>query len=366
MNRRRFMAGLASGASALGMNVPARAQAEADGSPMGEAHPLWPLWVAWRDAHLEFSGRVIDAPQGEASHSEGQGYGMLIAAEVGDGPAFRRMADWTESNLAIRPDNLLAWRWQPNVPGRVADPNNASDGDLFYAWALVRGSQRFAEPRWLDRATDIAMDLAEKCVATRPDRPGTPILLPAEIGFVSEQGVTVNPSYMMPRAMREVADATGVRLLSDCAEGGLDLMAQIANVQLVPDWVTITPSGMRSDDRFSANMGYEAMRVPLFLAWSGERGHPALRRAASALADASARLPDSQAATVLDARTGLVLEWSGDPGYAAVNGLVDCAVNGGFGAAIPGFTGTQPYYPATLHLFALLTQTEMYPSCLPI
>jgi endoglucanase len=361
MIRRRFLATLAGGA-ALGFGSHRLAAQAATGG----AHPLWPLWEAWRFANLEFSGRVIDRPQGMASHSEGQGYGMLLAAEVGDPDSFRRMMDWTETNLAIRPDNLLAWRWQPDVPGRVADPNNASDGDLFYAWALIRGAERFGEPAWVDRAAAIARDLAAKCIATRPDRPGAPILLPAEYGFSGEEGITVNPSYMMPRALREVAAATGVPQLGAAAQSGLDMMAQIAAVQLVPDWVTITATGLRSDPRFSAHMGYEALRVPLFLAWSGERGHPALRRAAAALADAQAALPPSRTATVIDAQNGAVLEASADPGYAAIAGLVTCAVNGGVGAAIPGFSPDQPYYPATLHLFALLSQTERYPSCLPI
>jgi endoglucanase len=363
MIRRRFLATMAAGAAAAGLGAPALAQL---GGQTGGIHPLWPLWEAWRRANLEFSGRVIDGPQNNASHSEGQGYGMILAAAVGDEDSFYRMADWTDQNLAIRPDSLLAWRWEPDVPGRVADPNNASDGDLFYAWALLRGAERFGEARFARRATEIARDLAAKCIVARPDRPSAPILLPAEFGFVTEAGATVNPSYMMPRAMREVAEATGTPELAAAARSGLDLMADIARVQLVPDWVQITTAGLRADERFSTDMGYEALRVPLFLAWSNERGHPALRRAAAAMEDARMRLPLSQTPTILDARTGTVVETSADPGYAALAALTQCALDGGTGAAIPGFNPAQPYYPATLHMFALLTQTEDYPSCLPI
>lgn len=363
---RRDVLSLLAGGAALGLGLGVGAPGlGAQTVPRG-MHPLWPLWEAWRFANLEFSGRVIDRPQGMASHSEGQGYGMILAAEFGDETAFRRMMNWTETNLAIRPDNLLAWRWQPDVPGRVADPNNASDGDLFYAWALIRGSDRFGVPAWRDRARAIARDLAAKCIATRPDRPGTPILLPAEHGFVGSDGVTVNPSYMMPRALRDVAMATDVPQLADVARSGLDLMAQIAAVQLVPDWITLTGAGIQPNPRFSANAGYEALRVPLFLAWSGETRHAALRRAAAAHADVRQVLQPAHTAAILDARTGAVLETSADAGYAAIVGLVTCVVDGGVGAAIPAFDPAQPYYPATLHLFALLSQTERYPSCLPI
>jgi endoglucanase len=362
MKRRNFLGALAASAVAAKLNT-GRVGAQ---TSAGGQHPLWPLWEAWRQAYLDFSGRVVDVPQGSASHSEGQGYGMLLAAEFGDGDAFRRMAEWTDANLAIRPDNLLAWRWQPDVPERILDPNNASDGDLFYAWALLRGADRFNDPRWRSRATDIAVDLGRKCIAMRPDRPGVPVLLPAEFGFTDEQGLTLNPSYMMPRALREVAEATGVTELALAARSGLDLMAEIAAVRLVPDWIRLIPSGITSAERFSAHMGYEALRIPLFLAWSGARGHPALTRASAAWSAYLAQRVSAQTPTVLDASSGAVLETSGDPGYRALAALAECVVGRNVGARMPAFTTNQPYYPATLQLFAMLAQTDGYPSCLPI
>lgn len=356
MKRRTFLGqgGAATiGASAL---LARRASAQTAG------HPLWPLWQAWRRAHLDFSGRVIDGLQNRASHSEGQGYGMVLAAEFGDEDAFRRMVAWTEANLAIRMDNLLAWRWRPDLPERVTDLNNASDGDLFYAWALLRGADRFGDARWRDRAAGIAADLVRKCLMARPDRPDRLILLPAEHGFVSGGQAVVNPSYMMPRALREVAAATGQGGLAQAAEAGLEMMREIAATRLVPDWVRIDATGLSEARGFSSDAGYEAIRVPLFLAWSGEIDHPALRRAAQALAQA----PLGQAATVLDARTGAILAWSSEPGYQAVSALLNCAVRGGMGAAIPPFRSSQAYYPATLHLFCLITQRRHIPRCVPI
>jgi endoglucanase len=355
MRRRTFLS-LAAGAATLAAGTRLAAQAA------GARHPLWPLWLAWRDAHLDFSGRVVDGPQSRASHSEGQGYGMLLAAEVGDRDAFRRMADWTQANLAIRGDALLAWRWLPDAPERVPDLNNASDGDLFHAWALLRGAERFGAPAWRERAAAIAVDLVRKCLASRPDRPGLPVLLPAAYGFTTADGVIVNPSYMMPVALREVAAATGQGDLERAAASGLSLMSEIAQGSLVPDWLELTPSGRQAAHGFSHDAGYEAVRVPLFLAWSGERDHPALSRAAGAMA----RAPLGLAATVIDAQTGEVLETSGDPGYRAVTALSRCAATGGAGAAIPPYTRRQPYYPSTLHMFAMLAQIRTLPACLPL
>ena len=39
-----------------------------------------PLWQAWRDRFVMPDGRVVDTLQGQASHSEGQGYGMVLAS----------------------------------------------------------------------------------------------------------------------------------------------------------------------------------------------------------------------------------------------------------------------------------------------
>ena len=36
------------------------------------------------------------------------------------------------------------------------------------------------------------------------------------------------------------------------------------------------------------------------------------------------------------------------------------------GSDIPPFGTDQPYYPATLHLMALVAHTELYPSCIPV
>lgn len=356
MKRRSFLTG-AAGATVLGLSGAALADA-----PRGSVHPLWPLWQAWSETYLNFSGRVIDAPQQRASHSEGQGYGMLLAAEFGDADAFRRMAEWTHANLAIRSDNLLAWRWLPDTPERVPDLNNASDGDLFYAWALLRGAERFDQPQWRARALGVAADLARKCMVFRPDRRDAPILLPAEAGFVTEDAITFNPSYIMPRALRALSVATGDEQFARVATASLDLMSEIARDALVPDWLQLTASGPRSAPRFSPNTGYEAIRIPLFLAWSGEHLHPAVLRAAGAMA----RAPFGYAATVLDAGSGEILETSQDPGYRAIAAFAQCASQGGLGSAIPPFSRHQPYYPATLHLFTMLAQMDMLPACRPI
>ena len=99
----------------------------------------------------------------------------------------------------------MAWRWLPESPVRVPDTNNASDGDLFRAWALLLASERFLVPEYRERAAAIAADLAARCIAEGPD--GTLLLLPAAEGFRTAEGVIVNPAYAMPLALEALRGA---------------------------------------------------------------------------------------------------------------------------------------------------------------
>lgn len=332
--------------------------------PGGFGQSARPLWQAWKDQFLMLDGRVVDTLQGQVSHSEGQGYGMVLASYFDDSEAFARMFQWTERNLAVRADPLLAWRWMPDAVNPVPDRNNASDGDLFYAWALVRASARFDNRTYLDRAREIAEALARSCIVALPGESGRTVLLPAEFGFQHDTHLSINPSYYMPLAMREVAAATGVSALAVCAQYGEALIDQLAQGGLVPDWVDISADGMTPSAAMSENAGYEAMRVPLFMIWSRIPRHLSVRRMAAVYARTVQ--PGTGVPTVIEPLSGVVLESSPDAGYQAVAGLVTCSEGMGLGAQIPPFRADQPYYPATLHLFAMIAAHETLPECVPL
>lgn len=361
--RRTFLQGLAGAAFATLPGAAARAQ-PAPAASIPADHPLQAAWQAWRSSYIAPEGRVVDSFQQGASHSEGQGYGMALALSFGDAETFRRLYSWTESNLALRPDALLAWRWLPDALPHVGDRNNASDGDLFYAWALARAARLFDVPDYADRARAIAADLVATCVVSMPDG-SAEVMLPAAAGFLTETGFILNPSYWMPRAMRDLAAATDQPALARAADGAERLMSQMAAGGLVPDWVEVTGDGITLPPaRFSANSGYEALRVPLFLVWSRATGHPAVRNFTEA--HRAADTGDLRAPTVFERGTGRVLEYSTHPGYRAVSALTACAGAQSAGSAIPPFDTAQPYYPATLHLMTLVAQIEGYPRCVPL
>lgn len=363
MKRRNFGITLMSTLGALNLG-PAVTISRADD---GAANPLGPAWTAWKAAFLSSDGRVVDTAQGEASHSESQSYGMTLAVALRDKDTFTRILAWSLQNLAVREDSLLAWRWLPSGPVRVPDLNNASDGDLFFAWALGRAATVFNTPAYAERASEMARSLAAQCVVPWPDGSGRMAFLPAAQGFTRNDTVIVNLSYAMPLAMREVAAASGADGLRRAAEDAETLMAQLSLVGTIPDWFSIGPDGPYSTPEFSDRTGYEAMRVPLFLLWSGNPVHPAVQRHSAVLRTGINTLAFGATPTVIDRLSGRTIESSFDPGYAAVAALIDCVSSGGDnGSVMPPFTAAQPYYPATLHLMALLAQQEGYPGCLPL
>ncbi|WP_010137908.1 glycosyl hydrolase family 8 [Oceanicola sp. S124] len=357
MNRRSVLSGMAALAGLIGSAPASLAQ-----NPGLEAK-LQDVWQAWRDANLDATGRVIDQFQSNASHSEGQGYGMLLAATMGDQRSFDRMETWTRLNLAIRPDNLMAWRWFPDEPIRVPDLNNASDGDLFRAWALLRASQRFNVPSYRETARQIVTDLIATCIARHPGGEGfDPLLLPGAEGFGTAEGFIYNPCYAMPLAMTELATEFDAPVLAQAARGAVEVSRSLAQTGVVPDWVEVTPAGLRAAEGFSFDAGYEAMRIPLYLIWSGLTDHPAILR----YAEAQERVSAGLVATVIDRDTGAALSTSDDPGYKAISALATCTARRSVGSDIPPFSASSPYYPATLQLFAMVAQIEASPMCIPI
>lgn len=227
----------------------------------------------WASGYMR-QGRVIDWQQNAISHSEGQGWGLLLAQAAGDREAFEQIEAWTAANLSVREDRLMAWSRRPD-DGRI-DWHNATDGDLFRAWALLRAGRDSGWPGHMDTALAIARDIAALCLAPDPRAPAELLLLPGAEARRGSDRVLVNPSYIMPRALRELGMAAGEPRLVRAADHGETLLAELAAAGRLWNWIDVTASGFMEPLEHRAGWGYDALRVPLYLAWSDHRTHPAL------------------------------------------------------------------------------------------
>ena len=228
-------------------------------------------WESFKQSFVEPAGRVVDNGQDRISHSEGQGFAMLFAVHYDDRAAFDRLWQWTQKNLQVRDDALLAWRWEQ---GRGAtDRNNAADGDLFVAWALVRAGDKWKSAELSAAGKRIAQDIRTKLM--RRTAHGL-VLLPGLEGFDKPDGMTINLSYWVFPALRDLDRADPAPEWEELARSGIAILrySYFGRWRLPPDWLKlgekVAPGG-QPPERF----GFDAVRIPVYLLW-GKRENDAL------------------------------------------------------------------------------------------
>ena len=321
-------------------------------------------WRAYKARFVTEQGRVVDTANGGISHSEGQGYGMLLAVAADDRSAFERIWTWTRANLMVRDDQLIAWRWEPNKRPAVADMNDASDGDLLVAWALTEAAEAWREPSHRVAARRIAVELGRKLILPRAAH--GPLMLPAVAGFSAEDrpdGPVVNLSYWIFPALDRIGLVAAEFDWAGLARSGRRLIAaaRFGTARLPVEWTSLADTAPRPADGSPAQFGYNAIRVPLYLAMAGAT-EPDLYAPFLALW----QRPEAGLALV-DTGTGAVAARLTETGYAAIPALIACASRGTpFPAALTRVRAeSENYYPVTLHLLALAALRTRYPTCAP-
>jgi endo-1,4-beta-D-glucanase Y len=226
---------------------------------------LSPHWLAYRKAFLAADGRVVDTGNNGISHSEGQGYGMLLAQYAGDQRSFEQLWHWTKNNLQIRGDHLFAWQYVPEKG--IGDRNNATDGDILIAWALLKAGQRWENNEYLSASREIIADIRKILVRVWQ---GKMILLPGERGFEEGSCFIVNLSYWIYPALAAFQEIDSSPVWKELIDDGLELqkIARFGIFQLPPDWFALKEKPMLSI-KFPQKFGYDAIRVPLYMYWYG-------------------------------------------------------------------------------------------------
>lgn len=319
-------------------------------SRLGEA---W--WEAWRTRFVAPDGRVVDTGNGGISHSEGQGYGLVLAVAADDPATFARILAFTRRELAIRDDGLAAWRWEPDARPHVTDINNATDADLLIAWALHEA----AEAGFADGYHAQAEAFAAALEAVVPDDPlGRPIVAPGRVGFGWEDGGedggprVINLSYWVFPAL----DALGAHAprLAQTARTGRRLIAEAAREGTLTDWSRLDAEGRLHPHGLNGTRprySYDALRLPLYLAWGGAQASQVLEAAA----------PLDGPVMRVEARDGGAEPLTG-PGYEMLAHLLACLEGRTDAPNVTALDDT--YYPATLQLLTLVALRQVYPSCL--
>lgn len=310
-------------------------------------------WTLYKEKFLDPAGRIVDNANGGISHSEGQGYGLLLSYLADNRGDFDRIWAFTRTEMMVRDDGLAAWKWDPAAAPHVSDTNNASDGDLLIAYGLALAGVAWHRPDLVDAATTMAAALAAGGVETVDD---LVLLKPGNSGFGSGEradGPVVNPSYWVFEALPVLAELAPEGPWRELAANGRTLLARSMKIgpsDLPPDWVSLKALPAAADG-FPQEFSYNALRIPLYLVRAGIHDRELLEPFLS-------RMPDA------DIATGQTRQLLADSGYRIIPALVSCVLDGRpLADELRSFQPTD-YYPSTLQLLALAYARRQHPDCL--
>ena len=214
------------------------------------------------DRYVDRDGRVVRRDQGGDTVGEGQAYGMLLAAAIGDSRRFDKIWAWTKANIR-RPDGLISFLWKD---GHVVDPQAASDADLDATRALLVAACRSHRPALRQEALALGNAIMKVEVGSASFR-GEPVLT-AGPWAITPPPITVDPSYFAPASFLALRSAS-----KDPRWGGLATSARSITSKLMPgpgrlppDWAhlqgdTPVPIGDPSHPQSPPRFGFDAVRT---------------------------------------------------------------------------------------------------------
>ncbi|MCC2613961.1 glycosyl hydrolase family 8 [Neorhizobium sp. Rsf11] len=324
-----------------------------------QPHVSKEFWSLYKARFLNGSGRIVDNANGDISHSEGQGYGLLLSF-LADNPAdFEQIWSFTRTELLIRDDGLAAWKWDPAATPHVTDSNNATDGDILIAYALALAGSSWHRLDYVEQAVRIANSLLSHTVVGVK---GQTVLLPATAGFGAgerEDAPVINPSYWIFEALPVMALLAPSDDWAKLSEDGLALLrvSQFGPRRLPAEWESLAQKPKPAAG-FPQEFGYNAVRIPLYLMRANIYDRDLLTRLSQGMTNEGGTL------STIDLETGRTKEPLSDPGYQIINHVIGCVLNGTkLPASVQQFEPIL-YYPSTLQLLALAFVRERHPECL--
>jgi endo-1,4-beta-D-glucanase Y len=260
-----------SGGNAYGGSL-APSQAEAD-------KVIADLYAKWKRERLAYApnkglqaGEILLTTNTQFDNgmvSEGIGYGMLLSAYNNDKATFDGIWKFAKRNL--NQYGLMPWLYTSSsqVASHSGAINNATDGDLDAALALIVATKR----GWSydQDAKNLISNLLKYCVTD---------------GNVLEMGEANNPknivisSYFMPGHMKVFAAFTGEQRWLKVADTNYDILKKALDK---PN-VVLTPFAMDSNgntsasfaDAFNSDAGRGPFRISTDYAWYGDNRAKAL------------------------------------------------------------------------------------------
>lgn len=317
-------------------------------------------WQSYLSAYVSEDGRVIDTGNGNISHSESQGYGLMLAALAEDREGFERILGFTRTELMIRDDGLAAWRWEPDAQPHVTDTNNATDGDMLIAYGLLLAGETWSEPAFITEATSMVQTIGRTLLVSAD---GLPAILPGSAGFTGSDltagQLILNPSYWIFEALPRFQQLDPVIDWNAVGATGIELLRRAAAtpVGIPGDWVVLAAGAIGPAPDFPAEFGYNGIRIPLYIMRGGLD---------PALLDPFRAKASSAGLFKIDLATGNAVEPIAEPGYRLIQAAMECTATGQPVPEELRTLQTTSYYAATLQLLMLDHLRRHRPDCLGV
>ena len=305
-------------------------------------------WESYKSRFMMPDGRIIDTGNGNVSHTEGQGFAMLLAVANNDRPAFDKLWQWTDKTLRNKDNGLFYWRYNPVAPNPVADKNDATDGDTLIAWALLRAQQQWHEKSYGSASDAITASLLKSTVVTFASRQ---VMLPGAKGFYLNDHLNLNPSYFIFPAWQAFAARTHLTAWRKLQSDGQALLGKMAwgTSQLPSDWVALRADGrMEPAKEWPTRMSFDAIRIPLYVYWNDPKSS-----LLTPWKNWFQRYPRLQTPAWINVNTDEVAPWFMTGGLLAVRDLTL-----GEAQAEPQISAQDDYYSASLKLLVWLANKD--------
>ncbi|MEZ2695017.1 glycosyl hydrolase family 8 [Hafnia alvei] len=305
-------------------------------------------WSEYKQHFILPEGRVVDNGNNQISHSEGQGYGMILADVYDDKETFDQLWNWTKSHLQRQDNSLFSWRYDPQKH-QVSDRNDATDGDVLIGWALLRAGQHWNNHDYLLASENIQRSLLRSAIVTWSDKH---VMLPGVDGFKHPNYINLNPSYFIFPAWNDFYHYSHSQQWKTLIDDGLVLLANMrfGEHRLPTDWVAMQKDGKLSPaEGWPARFSYDAVRIPLYLNWYSKK-----LPQNTIFTDYWGTLPAANTPAWVDIGTHVVAEYPLSPGMRAVRYLA----TGDMWQVSESLESNEDYYSASLKLLALAASRE--------
>lgn len=224
-------------------------------------------WDNFKTSYIQPDGRVVDHQNNHITHTEGIGYAMFFSVCHNDKETFQKLNHWLENNMPKNEQGLYPWKWGENEKKvwTVLDTNNATDGDMWIAYAWLCASKKFKDEKYRNKALELIQSIQVHLIRTVDNHK---FLLPGIKGFETNTTITINPSYSIPFIFDAFYIESHNMIWNDLKYDALALLnLRYSTFRLHSDWIVYD----KEIHAFSLHLlrpyfSYDAIRIPLF--WS--------------------------------------------------------------------------------------------------